>query len=135
MTNPAEEPRKARVGPPQVLTQPVHALSDSESEPEDDGGGATGGDAAPTDNFLAEYPADTEELHLQHLRLTNASLPPLDLPRFTELTRLCLRQNELSSPLPAAALVLPALDELDLYDNRLGPVLEDDEVKGMPAMT
>lgn len=131
MTNPTDGEKKARVGPPQVLTQPVHALSDSESEPED----APSGDAAPTDNFLAEYPDDTEELHLQHLRLTNDSLPPLDLPRFTELTRLCLRQNELASPLPAECLKLPALDELDLYDNRLGPVVEDEEMKGMPSMT
>lgn len=129
--NHTEEQKKARVGPPQVLTQPLHALSDDESEPED----APSTENHPTDNFLADYPADTEELHLQHLRLKNESLPPLDLPRFTELTRLCLRQNELSSPLPAECFRLPALDELDLYDNRLGPVVEDEELKGVPSTT
>lgn len=95
----------------------------------------TDGQGAPDDDFLAEYPADTDELHLQHLRLENSSLPPLRLPRFTGLRRLCLRQNELESPLPAECLELPALEDLDLYDNRLGPRVEDDEVKGMSKIT
>lgn len=95
----------------------------------------TDGEGAPDGDFLAEYPADTDELHLQHLRLENSSLPPLRLPRFSELRRLCLRQNELESPLPAECLELPALEELDLYDNRLGPRVEDEEVKGMGKVT
>jgi protein phosphatase 1 regulatory subunit 7 len=95
----------------------------------------TDGDGAPDDDFLATYPADTEELHLQHLRLENSSLPPLRLPRFTQLTRLCLRQNELSSPLPAECLELGALEDLDLYDNRLGPRVEDEELKGVGKVT
>ncbi|CAK9782488.1 L domain-like protein [Cutaneotrichosporon oleaginosum] len=93
------------------------------------------GDGAPDDDFLATYPDSTEELHLQHLRLENTSLPPLRLPRFTQLQRLCLRQNELSSPLPAECLKLGALEDLDLYDNRLGPRVVDDELQGVPKVT
>ena len=37
--------------------------------------------------------------------------------------------------MPKECLKLGKLDELDLYDNRLGPVVEDEEVKGMPSMT
>jgi protein phosphatase 1 regulatory subunit 7 len=72
---------------------------------------------------------------LQHLRLKNESLPPLDLGRFTKLQRLCLRQNELSSPLPDVFGTLGRLEELDMYDNRLGPVVEDEELKGLDSLT
>jgi len=80
--------------------------------------------------------ADGKDLHLQHLRLKNTSLPPLEFSRFTKLQRLCLRQNELSSPLPEGIFEgLGELEELDLYDNRLGPVVEDEELKGLGNLT
>jgi protein phosphatase 1 regulatory subunit 7 len=80
--------------------------------------------------------ADEQELHLQHLRLKNASLGPLEINRFTHLKRLCLRQNELSSPLPEGVFDnLGELDELDMYDNRLGPIIEDVELKGLDSLT
>lgn len=78
----------------------------------------------------------TQELHLQHLRLKNTSLEPLEINRFKQLKRLCLRQNELSSPLPPAAFgQLGELEELDMYDNRLGPTVEDEELKGLDSLT
>ena len=47
-----------------------------------------------------------------------------------------MRQNDLTSPLPAEAFEgLSELDELDFYDNRLGPRLEDEEIKGCPNLT
>lgn len=124
-----------------LVTEIVQLPPDPDSDDSDDERNAavdrapTDGDGAPDDDFLASYPADTEELHLQHLRLENSSLPPLRLPRFTQLQRLCLRQNELSSPLSAECLELGALEDLDLYDNRLGPRVEDEELKGVAKVT
>lgn len=127
-----EKPR-ARLAPQQeVLDKPVHPL---ESDDEDDEDTVPAGEARE-DDFLASYPDDTEELHLQHLRLHDSSLPPLRLPRFKQLQRLCLRQNELSTPLPGEVFEgLDALTELDLYDNRLGPRVSDDELKGVKNVT
>jgi len=42
-----------------------------------------------------------------------------------------LRQNEITSPIPGDVFEgLDEMEELDLYDNRLGPVFGDEEVKG-----
>lgn len=62
---------------------------------------------------------------------------PLHFSRFgAHLTRLCLRQNNLTSPLPAEAFQgLTALAELDFYDNRLGSRVHDEEVSGCPNLT
>jgi len=47
-----------------------------------------------------------------------------------------LRQNELSTPLPSDAFRdLDELEELDLYDNRLGPRISDEELRGCPNIT
>lgn len=77
-----------------------------------------------------------QELHLQHLKLDSDSLLPLNFPRFGEhLERLCLRQNLLSSPLPAEAFQgLHKLDDLDMYDNRLGHKVHDEELAGCPNL-
>jgi Leucine-rich repeat (LRR) protein len=79
----------------------------------------------------------TQDLQLQHLRLKSSSLPLLRFPRFgPHLKRLCLRQNELTSPLPPDALEgLTQLEELDCYDNRLGPRVRDEEVRGCGNVT
>lgn len=132
MSEPTEttEKRVARLGPPEVVSVPVHPLSDDEDDEDEVPAGE-----ARDDDFLATYPDDTEELHLQHLRLHNSSLPPLRLPRFTKLRRLCLRQNELSSPLPGECFDLPETDDIDLYDNKLGPRVSDDELKGLKNVT
>ncbi|BEI86868.1 hypothetical protein CcaverHIS002_0702140 [Cutaneotrichosporon cavernicola] len=124
-----------------LVTEIVQLPPDLDSDDSDDernpavDRAPTDGDGAPDDDFLSTYPDDTEELHLQHLRLENSSLLPLHLPRFTHLNRLCLRQNELSSPLPADCFTLNELEDLDLYDNRLGPRVEDAELKGASKVT
>lgn len=75
-----------------------------------------------------------QDLHLRHMRLTTEALAPLRLSRFGEhLLRLCLRQNTLTSPIPSATFErLVKLEELDMYDNRLGPEFTNAEVKGCP---
>ncbi|KAK8858646.1 hypothetical protein IAR55_002875 [Kwoniella newhampshirensis] len=127
---------RARLGPMEIVQLPA-----SDSEPEDeaeDGQTNVGEEKGEGDlNFLKEYPEDTEELHLQHLRLKTTSLQPLDLGRFSKyLKRLCLRQNELTSPLPSEGFAgLEELEDLDMYDNRLGTRVTDEELKGCPNLT
>nr|XP_031864267.1 uncharacterized protein CI109_000180 [Kwoniella shandongensis]KAA5531339.1 hypothetical protein CI109_000180 [Kwoniella shandongensis] len=127
---------RARLGPMEIVQLPA-----SDSEPDDEGeddNGPAGEERGEGDlDFLKEYPEDTEELHLQHLRLKSTSLPPLNFPRFgSHLKRLCLRQNELTSPLPQGVFDgLNELDELDMYDNRLGARVTDEELKGCPNLT
>ncbi|WWC70835.1 uncharacterized protein I206_104787 [Kwoniella pini CBS 10737] len=127
---------RARLGPTEIVHLPA-----SDSEPEDDEEpprmpgepGSVGDDG----DFLKDYPEDTEDLQLQHLRLKSSSLAPLNIPRFSKhLKRLCLRQNELTSPLPEGVFEgLSGLEELDLYDNRLGSRIGDEEVKGCENLT
>ena len=146
---------RARLGPTEVVTLPS-----SDSEPEDLGEDdesfvEVDGESKEDGDFLKDYPEETEvgdslhirilqpdetvvqDLQLQHLRLKSASIPPLQLHRFSRhLKRLCLRQNEISSPLPAEAFRdLNELEDLDLYDNRLGPTVSDEELKGCPNVT
>lgn len=64
--------------------------------------------------MLDDYDPTTTELDLIHLRIH--SIPALNLTRFPQLTRLCLRENQIDDLPP---LDLPLLTELDLYDNRL----------------
>ncbi|WWC62657.1 uncharacterized protein I303_105254 [Kwoniella dejecticola CBS 10117] len=127
---------RARLGPTEIVHLPA-----SDSEPEDDEEPprmpGEGGNVGDDGDFLRDYPEDTEDLQLQHLRLKSSSLAPLNIPRFsTHLKRLCLRQNELTSPLPEGVFTgLSGLEELDLYDNRLGSRIEDDELKGCENLT
>ncbi|ORY25645.1 putative nuclear regulatory subunit of Glc7p type 1 protein serine-threonine phosphatase [Naematelia encephala] len=124
---------RARLGPTEVVHLPA-----SDSEPDDDDSVRGDGDGqGPDSDILDTYPDDTEELELQHLRLKTSSLLELHLSRFGKsLRRLCLRQNEITSSIPPEAFHgLQVLDELDLYDNRLGPVIEDEELKGCPNVT
>lgn len=74
---------------------------------------------------------------MQHLKITSEQLTQLHFPRFGKhLNRLCLRQNNLTSPLPAEAFEdLEALRELDLYDNRLGSRVHDEEIAGCSKLT
>lgn len=145
---------RARLGPTEIVTIP----NDSDSEPDEEVDGQADGEGGEgvSEDFLKDYPDDSEvccvrpcsrdesarrlmrqDLQLQHLRLKNTSLPPLRLERFgSSLRRLCLRQNELSSPLPDGTFAgLSELQELDMYDNRLGPDVMDDELKGLGNLT
>jgi len=69
------------------------------------------------EDFLADYPDDTEDLEVIHSRLTSTT--PLRLPRFTNLKRLCLRQNVISALPESDFGSLTELEELDLYDNKV----------------
>lgn len=131
---PAKAKPRARLGPTEIVELPA---TDSEPDDDSDGGSHAGADGDETDqDFLAGYPDDTEDLQLQHLRLKTAALPGLSLRRFPHLQRLCLRQNDLSSPIPPEAFEgLAELEELDMYDNRLGPRVEDEELRGCPNVT
>lgn len=83
-------------------------------------------------DLLADYPDDTEDVELTHARLR--SLKTLDLQRFAgTLKRLSFRQNLLTSLLlddgTSPLGTLTELEEIDLYDNRIG------SVKGLKALT
>ncbi|EAL21219.1 hypothetical protein CNBD2740 [Cryptococcus deneoformans B-3501A] len=131
---PSQAKPRARLGPTEVVQLPA-----SDSEPDDEDGNNqetdAGGDGSP--DFLKDYPEDTEDLQLLHLRLKTPLLVPLNFPRFgNHLKRLCLRQNELTSPLPSGAFAnLTELEELDFYDNRLGPHVRDEELAGCPNIS
>nr|ODN99830.1 enzyme regulator [Cryptococcus depauperatus CBS 7855] len=130
---PTKAKPRARLGPTEVVHLPA---SDSEPEEEHvDNDGETKDDGDP--DFLKDYPQDTEDLQLMHLRLKTPILVPLNFPRFgRHLKKLCLRQNDLTSPLPADALDgLAELEELDFYDNRLGPRVTDQELRGCPDIS
>lgn len=124
---------RARLGETQIVE-----FSDDEDDEDlvgrDDD--ETAGDANDPD-FLKNYPDDTQELHLQHLKIVNDTLALLRFPRFGKhLNRICLRQNNLTSPLPAGAFEgLEALRELDMYDNRLGSRVHDEELAGCTGLT
>ncbi|KAJ9122440.1 hypothetical protein QFC22_001865 [Naganishia vaughanmartiniae] len=129
-----DKPR-ARLGEASVVQ--LHN-SDSEDEGDEVAVGVEGEEEAFNDpDFLKEYPDETTELHLQHLRLASENLLDLHFPRFGKhLQRLCLRQNNLSSPLPAEAFRgLEALEELDMYDNKLGHRVHDEELAGCTNLT
>ncbi|KAI5452218.1 protein phosphatase regulatory subunit Sds22 [Naganishia albida] len=129
----ADRPR-ARLGETEVVQ--LHN-SDSEDEGDEVTVPENGDEEAFSDpDFLKDYPDDTTDLHLQHLRLATENLLDLHFPRFGKhLQRLCLRQNSLTSPLPAEAFQgLEALEELDFYDNKLGHRVHDEELAGCPNL-
>ncbi|KIR68608.1 enzyme regulator [Cryptococcus bacillisporus CA1873] len=131
---PSQVKPRARLGPTEVVQLPA-----SDSEPDDDEGNSQQAEAEEDGDpdFLKDYPDDTEDLQLLHLRLKTPLLVPLNFPRFgNHLKRLCLRQNELTSPLPSEAFTnLTELGELDFYDNRLGPLVTDEELAGCPNIS
>ncbi|KAI0691521.1 hypothetical protein C8T65DRAFT_711482 [Cerioporus squamosus] len=93
--------RTARV---EVVQAQVQGDSSGEEEEEEDG------EAEIEDSqILEDLPDETEDIDLNHSRLSSASVEKLGLPRFGEhLKRLCLRQNLISH-----------LEDLDLYDNKI----------------
>ncbi|KAG9085156.1 hypothetical protein FS749_004647 [Ceratobasidium sp. UAMH 11750] len=106
---PAEEERKARVV--------VEYAGGDETDDEAGEGDEDAGDPA-TEDLLAAYPDETEDIDLVHARLH--TLANLRLPRFgPHLNRLCLRQNFIAEVGEGDIGALVGLEELDLYDNRL----------------
>lgn len=64
-----------------------------------------------------DLPDDIDVINLVHLKIR--SMEDLNLPRFTELKVLCLRQNLIESISEVEVLPHDKLEELDLYDNRI----------------
>ncbi|PFH53051.1 hypothetical protein AMATHDRAFT_55392 [Amanita thiersii Skay4041] len=84
-----------------------HVAADVDKEEEEDNG-----------DFLEDFPDNTDDLELVHLRI--GSLSHLRLPRFAQhLRRLCLRQNLISHLDAGIFHTLVNLEELDLYDNKV----------------
>ena len=52
-----------------------------------------------------------------HSRITSCT--PLNLPRFSRLKRICLRQNFIAMLDPNDFNPLQELEELDVYDNKI----------------
>ncbi|KAF5371855.1 hypothetical protein D9615_009562 [Tricholomella constricta] len=104
--------KSARVVLPE--SDPTQAADiESDEEPEE-----TNIEELEEGDFLEDFPDETEDLELVHVRI--GSLSNLRLARFAgHLKRLCLRQNFVSFLDPDVFQLLAHLEELDFYDNRL----------------
>ncbi|CAE6425876.1 unnamed protein product [Rhizoctonia solani] len=106
------EAKKARV----VVEYIDHPNAEAQ-ESEDEGLGPDAGDPE-TEDLLAGFPDETDDIDLVHARLHN--LDALRLPRFkNHLKRLCLRQNFVTHIGAEDIGSLTELEELDVYDNKL----------------
>lgn len=80
------------------------------------------------EDLLSDVDESETDIDLNHARIR--SVPPLQLSRFTQLQRLCLRQNELSHlEFPDSWPSAKTLKELDLYDNGIS------HIKGLEQFT
>ncbi|KAJ8066543.1 hypothetical protein OCU04_005599 [Sclerotinia nivalis] len=77
------------------------------------------------EDLLDDYPLDTEEIDLVHARIS--SIPSLRLSRFSQVQRLCLRQNTITT-IEELSPLAPTLTELDLYDNLIAHIRGLDEL-------
>lgn len=74
------------------------------------------GEQIPQDeDLLEDFELDTEEIDLVHCRISD--IEKLGLQRYTNLERLCLRQNAIQDMSPLPTELAAKLRELDLYDN------------------
>ena len=105
-----------------VLTNP-EALSDPDYS---DPGAPPAEQIEADEDLLDDYPPDTEDIDLVHCRIS--SIPALRLDRFTQVQRLCLRQNAISSVEFPSSLGSNLVD-LDLYDNLIS------QIKGLEDLT
>jgi len=102
-----------------VATVQLPTTADGDTSGEED---AEEEEAAVEDaEILEDLPDETEEIELIHSRLS--SISHLGLPRFAPyLRKLCLRQNHISVLDPEVLNKLEALEELDVYDNKIKSV-------------
>jgi len=85
------------------------------------------------EDLLSDIALDETDIDLNHARIS--SLAPLQLGRFTQLTRLCLRQNELSKvDFPEDWESAKTMKELDLYDNALGHIKGLDQFENLETL-
>lgn len=85
------------------------------SEPESD----DNYDIDQDENLLNDFPRDTEEIELLHLKIR--SIAALGFENFPKVKTVCLRQNLVTS-LEGLEDLPETLEELDLYDNRISHV-------------
>ncbi|PGH03082.1 hypothetical protein GX51_04269 [Blastomyces parvus] len=78
------------------------------------------------EDLLSDLGNDVEDIDLVHCRIS--SLPALHLERFTQLEKLCLRQNQISR-MSFPENLGPTLTDLDLYDNLIT------RIKGLDGLT
>ena len=83
------------------------------------------------EDMLADVQEDVDALDLVHLRIT--SISALHLNRFTQLRSLCLRQN-LITEMDGGLEQNVALEELDLYDNRIQRVQGVSHLKKLTSL-
>ncbi|KAI9841425.1 MAG: hypothetical protein M1837_000701 [Sclerophora amabilis] len=118
---------KLRVDRKAVITNP-DALSDPEYSDED---------APPVvqidadEDLLDDYPPDTDEIDLVHCRIS--SIPNLHLERFSQVIKLCLRQNAIQD-VDGLSSLGPTLEDLDLYDNLIGHINGLDELTNLTSL-
>ncbi|PGH14208.1 hypothetical protein AJ79_03181 [Helicocarpus griseus UAMH5409] len=106
---------KLRVERHAMLTNP-EALEDPDYSDED---APPAEEIDADEDLLSELSDDVDDIDLVHCRIS--SLPALHLERFTNLEKLCLRQNEISR-LNFPENLGPTLVDLDLYDNLIGHI-------------
>ncbi|MCJ1486567.1 hypothetical protein MMC06_006745 [Schaereria dolodes] len=118
---------KLRVTRNAVLTNP-EALSDPDYSNED---------APPVaqieadEDLLEGYELDTDNIDLVHCRIS--SIPAIQLERFTEVEKLCLRQNQISEiEFPDSLGV--ALRDLDLYDNLISHIKGLEKLENLTSL-
>ncbi|KAI4135923.1 MAG: hypothetical protein LQ347_000259 [Umbilicaria vellea] len=101
---------KLRVDKKATITNP-EALSDPDYSDED---APPRAQIEADEDLLEEYESNTSDIDLVHCRIS--SIPALQLERFTNLEKLCLRQNQISH-IDLPSTLAPKLQDLDLYDN------------------
>ncbi|MCJ1301541.1 Protein phosphatase 1 regulatory subunit sds22 [Hypocenomyce scalaris] len=108
--------RKAIITNPEALSDPDY--SDEQAPPV--------AQIEADEDLLEEYDLDTKDVDLVQCRIS--SIPALQLDRFTNLERLCLRQNQISH-IEFPSTLGPKLQDLDLYDNLIS------HLKGLDGFT
>ncbi|KAL9022887.1 MAG: hypothetical protein Q9180_008511, partial [Flavoplaca navasiana] len=83
------------------------------------------------EDLLEDYEDDTDEIDLVHSRIT--SIPALRLDRFSNIERLCLRQNQISR-LEFPSNIGSKLQELDLYDNLISHIRGMDDLVHLTSL-
>ncbi|CAG8593545.1 4753_t:CDS:10, partial [Dentiscutata heterogama] len=81
-------------------------------------------------DILGEYEDDAEEIELTHLRIKDLS--SLDLARFQNLKKLCLRQNLITKI--EGYETMTNLEDLDLYDNRISYIENLEMLKNLVSL-
>ncbi|KAF2126286.1 L domain-like protein [Dothidotthia symphoricarpi CBS 119687] len=99
---------------------PADPKVEIESEPEvSDDEGPPPEQLAADEDLLDDVPDDEDEIELVHCKV--ADMDSLRLERFTQMKRLCLRQNRIEV-ISIPESVAPTLQEVDLYDNLIAHI-------------